>query len=342
MYGKSLSICFIATMLMLCVGLLATQEGTGKSMGSVNVLGKVIDAHGNAVVNAKIYAYGQFYKAYKDTIIRETASAEDGSFSFKGLVSPPTRPRHSHYVFIATHPAFAIGWEHQTKNMDLTKVEIYLETPDSISGLVVDKKGKPVEGALVRARVIFFDTNFPYWSLLDIPDWLNLASSLTDKDGRFTITKLPQLATVLLVIIHDEYDGGDLQKRRRIAVGTQDLELTLGPGAVIQGQVSFQESNKPAAGISVFCQGINPTLGQAHTKTDLKGEYALKSLPDGSYNVLVDFPGEEPGRTAVAQEAVEVSEGSIVKDIDLYLIEGGFITGKVTDVESGKPIQRLD
>lgn len=338
MCRKSLNISFIVVILILCVGLLATQGPIGKSIEPVNVSGKVIDSHGNAVANAKVYAYAQFYKAYEDTIIRETASAEDGSFSFKGLVSPPTRPRHSHYVFIATYPAFAIGWERQTKKMDLTNIEISLETPDSISGRVVDKEGRPVEGVLVKARLISFDTSFPYWGRLYIPDWVNLTSSLTDKGGRFTITNLPQLARVLLAIIHDEYDGGDLKRQGRIDVGTQDLELTLRPGAVIQGRVSFQETGKPADRIRVFCQGIHPMLGYDQTKTDLNGKYALKSLPAGSYNVCVDFPDEEPGWTAVAQEAVEVSEGSIVKDIDLYLIKGGFITGRVTDAESEKPI----
>jgi len=67
MCRKSLNIGFIVVILILCVGLLATLGCVRNIMESVSVSGKVIDSHGNAVANAKIYAYAQFYKGIEDT-----------------------------------------------------------------------------------------------------------------------------------------------------------------------------------------------------------------------------------------------------------------------------------
>ena len=110
---------------------------------------------------------------------------------------------------------------------------------------------------------------------------------------------------------------------------------------MVKGYVTFQETGKPASGISVFCQGQNQSIpygGYGHAETDAQGQYLLGSLPPGKYNVCIDFPDEQSEWTAAARESVSVPEGVIVENMDFYLIKGGFIVGQVIDSKTKKPI----
>ncbi|MBC8460385.1 MAG: carboxypeptidase regulatory-like domain-containing protein, partial [Deltaproteobacteria bacterium] len=71
------------------------------------------------------------------------------------------------------------------------------------------------------------------------------------------------------------------------------------------------------------------------TKTDKNGHYVFTNLPHGNYNVFIE---DLPDWTAVAREYIEVAEGETVKNVDLKLVKGGFITGSVTDKDTDEPI----
>ena len=54
------------------------------------------------------------------------------------------------------------------------------------------------------------------------------------------------------------------------------------------------------------------------------------------YNLFL-YEGPE-GWTAVARELIKVVEGETVSNVDLILVRGGFITGRVTDQDTNEPI----
>ena len=81
---------------------------------------------------------------------------------------------------------------------------------------------------------------------------------------------------------------------------------------------------------------IHPTSGWGQTRTDATGNYLLKNLAPGTYNLFL-YEGPE-GWTAVAEELIEVVEGQTLSNIDLTLVQVGFITGRVTDQETNEPI----
>ena len=203
----------------------AASGDVEKVKGLINVSGKVIDPQMNGVANARVYAFLRSDKAEQSKIIKETISSVDGSFKFTDLISPDTR--HGYYIFIATATNFAIGWKHQTEKTSLEGVEITLGIPGSISGQVVDNKGEPIQDVLIKVRTISLGEDFSYVNYLYLPDYISLACNSTDRNGKFTITNLPQQANVSLSLLHKEYYTKD--SMRNVSVGAHDLKYTLGP-----------------------------------------------------------------------------------------------------------------
>jgi hypothetical protein len=106
--------------------------------------------------------------------------------------------------------------------------------------------------------------------------------------------------------------------------------------ASISGKVIIK--GKPAAGVTVVATNSNDqnpwTRGRYHAKTDQAGNYRITNLPAGSYDVFSVTP------SLVSQNesnSVVIGEGESIEDVDLALVPGGVITGKITDAD-GQPI----
>ncbi|PYS49565.1 MAG: hypothetical protein DMF68_09640 [Acidobacteria bacterium] len=114
-------------------------------------------------------------------------------------------------------------------------------------------------------------------------------------------------------------------------------------GGVITGRITAH--GKGLAGVTVTLHSAN-FGGQAQSqdllqaKTDADGNYRITDIPIGSYFVtpiapVYTVPGA--GRLTSANEAVVITGGDTVSDIDFSLVPGGVITGRVTDTE-GRPV----
>ncbi len=116
----------------------------------------------------------------------------------------------------------------------------------------------------------------------------------------------------------------------------------------IEGRVIFGDSGNPAAGVVVNAQrviGVRPTpSGWGSVLTDRNGYYRLPELPAGEYNIWA----EQSGYTVNALDSFQGKSFTtldsfrgedITKASDLRLIRGGFIAGRIVDVETGKPVR---
>jgi hypothetical protein len=122
----------------------------------------------------------------------------------------------------------------------------------------------------------------------------------------------------------------------------QDAKLK--PTGSISGHIVI--GGKGAAGIEVGAiGGDNPTRRVPNqTKTDSEGFYRLEGLAAGNYQVITFTPqltaaeaNSEFGSMYSSAKGVLLAEGENVTDIDIKLIRGGVITGRVTDAEN-KPV----
>lgn len=109
--------------------------------------------------------------------------------------------------------------------------------------------------------------------------------------------------------------------------------------AEVSGRVTI--GGRGAAGLAV---GLRVRMiGQQQppynkTTTDAEGNYRLKDISPGNYDVTVFAPVFVTKESSIrSSRTILVAEGEVIENIDFELIRGAVVTGKVTNAE-GKPI----
>lgn len=148
---------------------------------------------------------------------------------------------------------------------------------------------------------------------------------------RFTIRDI-----LLVTLITGLALGWWLDHKRlsdEIAVITPQIQ----PASIIEGRVTYGDTGKPAAGIHIHAQAVACSAGgrdkYGETITDDEGRYRFVNLAPSNYNIWA----EADGRTMNAIDSLPVAAGQTVNNVDLELIKGGLIKGRVVD-ETGIPI----
>ena len=288
--------------------------------------GRIINKDGVPVADAAI-----LYVVESNLSESVTRTVVDGTFRFD--LPRPELKQSEQVSIVATHSDYAFGW--QTFSIEnTTDVEIQLANPGSISGKIMNEAGEPIQNAEVRVQVLFrgAPTLGRSENLLS-RDAIPIAPAKTDANGEFVLRDLPEGTTINLAI---QGPGYAKHTRSKVPVNTDGLEFLLKREGRIEGHLSYARTGAPVVNAKVALQGIHPTMGWGTASTDVNGNYLLKNLAPGTYNVFL-YEGPEEW-TAVAKELIGVVEGQTVSNMNLTLVRGGFITGQVTDKETGKPI----
>ncbi len=108
----------------------------------------------------------------------------------------------------------------------------------------------------------------------------------------------------------------------------------------VSGNVKIK--GKPAPGVVVGLRksdANNPYEPYYKAKTDEEGNYQIRSVPPGSYDIYPSAPAyvAEPGNNRNRQ--IVLGDGETVGDLNFSLVRGGVITGKLTDAEGRAIIQ---
>ena len=203
----------------------------------------------------------------------------------------------------------------------------------------VDVHGKPVADIPVSLRVFAFnqqvgELRFIVFPVTKTPPF----SGRTGSDGAITFLGLPQSCHLQFAMNDDRFaplvysDSIQLPADAKFSAGPIQLHTA----GSISGKVIFGATGKPAAGVSVGAQTEQAGSG-ATTAAD--GSYRITRLGQGKYNIaLVLSPDQEKNWTAVAIEGLSLAEGENKQGIDLSMVAGGLISGKVLAKEDGHPI----
>ena len=288
--------------------------------------GRVVDNNGGPVTGAEV-----LYSVKFNSSESVTRTAADGTFHFEFL--RPNVKERDWVNIVATHANHAIGWR-KLPLQSKKGVEIQLGTPGVISGRVLNAAGDPIQGAVARIQYLF--SGFPTSGMPEGD--LGMATmpirpAKTDANGVYVLRGLPQGATTNLQILGPGYAK---ERQFRVPVGAKGLEVRLKPEARIDGRLSYAETGAPVKTATVRLRGVYPTTAGAHANVDTNGNYLLKNIPPGTYNLYLSEGPE--GWTAVAKERIKIVEGQTVSGVDLILVQGGFITGRVTDQDTNEPI----
>ena len=122
-------------------------------------------------------------------------------------------------------------------------------------------------------------------------------------------------------------------------VGRQDLKFRLKREARIEGRLSYAETGEPVANAKVDVRSADPLDDWWRASVDENGDFIVKNLGPGTYNLFLDYIDKGPeGWTAAARLGIMVPEGQTVSDMDLTLIRCGLVTGRVSDKDTGEPL----
>jgi protocatechuate 3,4-dioxygenase beta subunit len=115
------------------------------------------------------------------------------------------------------------------------------------------------------------------------------------------------------------------------------------PTATISGKVTVNEKGVPD--ILVAAQLLDRPFQQpaARAKSDANGRYRLTGLPAGQYQITAVAPTLAPEQAGYSGSMYRIGKtlvlapGEEADDVDIKLVQGGVITGRVTDAD-GKPV----
>jgi hypothetical protein len=211
------------------------------------------------------------------------------------------------------------------------------EATGSISGRVLDPKGAPLEGALVRATESSVSAaDEPPNSPPRAATWL-LPTILdaTDDEGRFVLEGI-DAASYDVVASHPGFGPATA---RGVAPGAADLTLRLAGGARLQGVVRDQASGSPVAAFTVVvARRLGPLEREAGAQIavfDAQGHYEVEGLSPGDYAVMVAAHGYAPSPAAT----LAVPDPPSDVENNFSLVRGGRVSGTVTDEESKAPLE---
>jgi Carboxypeptidase regulatory-like domain len=160
---------------------------------------------------------------------------------------------------------------------------------------------KPATGR-IAGRVLTADTGRPVKRarvLLNAPEIPGGRGTLTDDQGAFDFTELPQ-GRYTLAVSKSGFVNLAYGQRRPLQPGTplqlnegqqiRSLEFRLPRGSVIAGHV-FDEAGDPLPGVTVramayrYAQGSRQLVSSGNAQTDDRGEYRIWGLNPGEYYI---------------------------------------------------------
>jgi uncharacterized GH25 family protein len=247
---------------------------------------------------------------------RQAYSDAKGTFEIKGL---GRRELHA----VAIHETGASqSVDVDTTQGDVANVTLVLDVTGTISGIVVDPQGTPIEGVQVSAG-----PNFRTQGMADMSQFRlrGFPQELTDGAGRFTLVGLAKGSYMIYASRSQNArrmmanpDGGTLAE-----TGTKDLKLVLQPEGGVKGKVQLADGSTPA----LFTVGVGFSQ-QAFSGTDA---FELDALPPRKYQLNVRGPAFQ---TRVIE--IDVQPGKITDAGTITVQKGRMLSGTV--IADGQPV----
>ena len=285
--------------------------------GGATVRGRVVDAQKQPVSGARVRIGVSSRRGMIFAPPRQAYSDDRGAFEIRGL------PRRE-LAAVALHETGAsLTKELDATSGDVSNLELMIDVTGTISGVVVDPQGNPVDGAQVSAGPNFREMrasgDFQSWRLRGFPE------DLTDAGGHFTLTGLaPGSYQVTAMRSHAASRGRRGATEGVVAeTGTKDLKIVLQPEGGVKGRVAFTDGTKPVA----FTIQIGMTQ-QAFTGD---AAFELDALAPQKYELSVRGPSFQTRAVDVLVEPAKTV------DVGTILVEQGRQLGG-TVVADGQPV----
>lgn len=206
----------------------------------------------------------------------------------------------------------------------------------TLKGIVTDSKGAPVIAAEVRASATEKrDAMRAFSRQPETP-----ADATTQADGSFVLEDRAPGESLDLSVSHPGYGPGSAPG---VAVPSeQPVRIVLQATARVSGKVTGPD-RKPVAGAQVAVMEMSPASfgGMSRlmpgrprrTVTDEEGAFVVEGVSPGAIEVSASAPRRQQARL----EGLEVKPGQELSGIDILLLPGGVVEGRVLSPD-GRPV----
>jgi large repetitive protein len=281
------------------------------------IKGHVRDTTGLPIADARLMAFRD--RPGEDR--GEGRTDATGAFAIGGL-KPGT------YRLNASAPGRGVVDRDAEAGMD--GLEITLDAAGSVTGLVVDEKGRPVDTFRVLARMPPPSGMGGTVRMIGPPR----AESIASPDGRFVIEDVaPGAYTV--EISAPERTMAVVSSVRVAAGGATDVgRVTLGAGGIVRGTVVDSAGTAvPAAVITFQGVGRGPMMGGlSEAVTDSAGAFELRGVSAGPVQLSARHPSFTEGHANT-----EVDPAKDPPEVRVVLLQGGRIEGRAVK-RDGTPL----
>jgi RNA polymerase sigma factor (sigma-70 family) len=341
-----------------------------------SISGTVRDADGNPLegvhVEARMERDCEIFEAEfgAPMVACRTETGSDGGYQLGPL------PSGKSVLIVVTDPDWAIGGRHEDalkESEHRQGVDIQLAHAETVSGVVMDEDGRPIEGAVVRAGNARDSAAYDLRrarraglaGLLNIPArfYGGIAKARTNADGVFTLTHLPTGSVVWPVTAEKPgyargyaWNKESCEKAERFLraggptpwlglefpVPCEDVTFVLHRGGSIRGRVSESSSGNPVENALVTVEGYVESPYQYgitswsfiySTRTDNAGLYTIADIPP--VNIITKAV---QGNLASSARELLIRPGEVCDGIDFDIARAGTIEGTVYDAQSDRPI----
>lgn len=310
--------------LMMLLSLLALALGCA---GAATVSGKIVGTDGKPIPGANVSL--TFYLAKERKTFVLVSDAEGGYAVEIDLTN--RRSNTLQAMIVAYAPGYALAGDMLVKE---TGNVITLDRGESISGTVVDAKGKPLAGIPVR---LYHARTATQQYAIPPEEWRTWFIVNTAADGSWTLSGIPQGGTAVIALNDDRYVREQQEIKLTPGVPAPPVKFTVQPGGTISGRL-LDPQGAPVVGGQVAAYQPNSRMTSAtynYTVTVVDGGYRLPGLTAGKYILRAYSEKEEWIADPLTDFIVAPGEQTAP---DLHVRIGAVLEGTVVDAETGKPV----
>ena len=228
---------------------------------------------------------------------------------------------------VTAHTGSALGTvKARVRERWTERVFVRLRGGGSISGIVRSTRGE----ILANARVTAFEHIPDSGETTAKSKQLPLLSASSGVDGGFLLERLWAGAWRLRV----DAPGYPVTVTKPIPAGTLDAQITVGTGVRVEGTVILARTGEPVTGAVITLKPGIGSLEYSSTSGE-SGAFSLANLPAGEHSVRVRH---HEWRMSDGPDTLVVSEGEEVSGLRFALTDGGSVSGRIYDEQTGEGI----
>ncbi|MBN1293749.1 MAG: carboxypeptidase regulatory-like domain-containing protein [Candidatus Latescibacteria bacterium] len=293
----------------------------------------------NPVDGADIFVFHQTGSYFNVDISCEkiAQTGSDGIFSFEVKQDELPQKELESLNIAALHEDYSVGWVKLYKDDELSGIVITLDEQDTITGIIRDTKGKPIRDAVINIGSIRMDAVSPrtFGNGVYIEGALPGTSVTTGRSGKFALKHLPKESAVNILV---KAPGYAQYYNQRVQAGSDGIPITLEKESRIKGKIIFGDFAQQNDSMILIAIGGSMMGESAESTVDKNGEFLFTNLKEGTYEIGMIPKDKFPDFISELVEDVKVTAGETTDNIEVRLIKGAVISGKVINNDTGEPI----